>query len=111
MGEPYEIGQRILAICTHIEKIEKRVAEFAKSEKLASALAEYDKAMEMAVAQLQSDGCPATNIRDKAKGMCKEQLFLVKSLEIKWKAMLSILEATKARLNGFQSYNKYLSEA
>ena len=110
MDESYPIGQRILALCDAIKKIEENVAKFAKSEKLASALAEYDKAIELAIAQLQSEGIPVTVAKDKAKGMCKDQLFNLKSLEIKWKAMLSILESTKARLNGYQSYNRHLSE-
>jgi len=110
MDEVYPIGQRILAICDAIKKIEENVAKFAKSEKLASAMAEYDKQIELALARLESDGIPVTIRKDHAKGLCKDQLFNLRSLEIKWKAMLSILESTKARLNGYQSYNRHLAE-
>lgn len=110
MEEAYVIGQKILAVCKSIEKKGEDIAKFVASDKLPSAMAEYDKAIEIAIAQLQSDDVPVTVVKDRAKGMCKDQLFNLRSLEIKWKAMLSILEATKARLNGFQSYNRHLAE-
>ena len=108
--EPYEVSKKIDDICKTIHKKAAEIAKFASSEKLPLALAEYDKAMELAIIQLHGEGVPTTTIRDRAKGMCKEQLYAVKSLEIKWKAMLSIFEATKARLNGYQTINRHLSE-
>ena len=104
-----EIATKIEFLCELIGKKSAELAKFAASEKLATALANYDKSMELAIAQLQSKGIPTTVIKDRAKGMCRDQLFEVKSLEIKWKAMLSILRSTEARLNGYQSANKYLS--
>lgn len=108
--EPYEVAKKIDALCIDIAKKCENIAKFVQSERLASAMAEYDKAIELALAQLESDGVPVTIRKDKAKGMCKDQLFNLRSLEIRWKAMLSILEATKARLNGYQSVNRHLSE-
>lgn len=110
MNELYEVAKKIEGLCDSIGTKCKDIAKFVASDKLASAMAEYDKAIELALAQLESDGVPVTIRKDKAKGMCKDQLFNLRSLEIKWKAMLSILEATKARLNGYQSVNRHLSE-
>jgi hypothetical protein len=109
--ETYAVAKKIEALCDSVGKKCENIAKFVASDKLPSALAEYDKAIEMAIAQLQANGEPATLTKDKAKGMCKDQLFILKSLEIKWKAMLTILEATKAQLNGYQSVNRHLSEA
>ncbi len=108
--EPLTVARRIDGLCDSIGKKSSAIAKFAASEKLATALAEYDKAIELAIAQLQSEGMPITVIKDRAKGMCRDQLFAVKSLEITWKAMLSILKSTEARLNGQQSINRHLSE-
>lgn len=104
------VAQRIDGLCDSIGRKSEAIAKFAASEKLANALAEYDKAIELAIVQLQSEGVPATIIKPRAKGMCKDQLFAVKSLEITWKAMLSIIESTESRLNGQQSIYKHLDE-
>jgi len=106
--ETYEVAKKIEALCKLIGEKGTDIAKFAASEKLATALANYDKSIELAIAQLQSEGVPVTVIKDRAKGMCRDQLYEVKSLEIKWKAMLSILNACEARLNGYQSINRHL---
>lgn len=108
--EVCKVAKKIEALCVLIGKKGEKIAKFAASEKLATALANYDKSIEIAIAKLQSENVPITVIKDRAKGMCRDQLFEVKCLEIKWKAMLSILNACEARLNGYQSINRHLSE-
>ncbi len=106
--EPLSVAKKIDALTESIGKKAEGIAKFAASEELATALAEYDKAIELAIVELEHQDVPVTVREKRAKGMCSEQLFKVKSLEIKWKAMLAIMEATKARLNGQQSVYKHL---
>ena len=106
--EPLAVAKKIDALCENIRKKSASIAKFADSEKLAMALANYDKSIELALVQLEHDGVPVSVREKRAKGMCRDQLFEVKSLEIKWKAMLCIMDATKSRLLGQQSINKHL---
>lgn len=106
--EPLTVARKIDALCGSIKTKAEDIAKFVASEKLANAMAEYDKAIELALIELEQQNVPATVRKDRAKGMCKEQLFELRSLEIKWKAMLSIMDATKARLIGQQSVYKHL---
>lgn len=104
------VARKIDGLCNSIGKKCESIAKFASSEELATALSEYDKSIEIAEAQLHSEGLPATLIKNRAKGMCSKQLFAVKTLEIRWKAMLSIVRSTESRLNGQQSIYKHLDE-
>jgi len=106
--EVLEVAKKMNALCDSIHDKSVTIAKFADSEKLAMALANYDKSIELALVQLEHEGVPVSVREKRAKGMCRDQLFEVKSLEIKWKAMLTILEATKTRLMGQQSINKHL---
>ena len=104
------VARKINALEEDIGRQCQQLTKFAASEKLTTALASYDKSVEIALVKLQSEGVPATVAKDRAKGMCESQLFAVKSLEIKWKAMQSILRATESRLNGQQSIYRHFSE-
>ncbi len=106
--EPLAVAQKIDALCGSIKTKAEGIAKFVDSEKLANAMANYDKSIELALIELEHQNVPVTIREKRAKGMCRDQLFELRSLEIKWKAMLAIMEATKARLNGQQSVNKHL---
>lgn len=106
----YEVAKKIEIINNDLERRGKLLEDFVRSEKLPAAMEEYDKAMEIVVATLRSEGTAATLIKDIAKGRCAEQARKVKQAEMEYRVAVSLISSTETRMSGYQSMNRYLDK-
>lgn len=114
-------------ILTNAQKIHNKIAELEEQrERLlpasfdkAKSISDYDKAIAITELKLrnglitefegvQINSLPVTLIRDIAKGICYKENFNKEIGESNYKAIISIMDAIKAEMNGFQSINKHI---
>jgi len=109
MLEAFQVADKIEA-CN--KAIEKRCAELAEvgKEKVLSEV-EYDKEYEVALAALAEQNVPITIRRKMAEGtLARNGVTLrLKMAEIRYKALHTKIDAAEKVLDGWRSYNRYLS--
>ncbi len=91
-----------------LESFRQRLNKFTKEKVLSTAIAEYDKSIAIAVANLKAKGEPVTIIEKLAKGECWQTREKVSQAEITYKAIVANIDIIKAQLMGFQSIYKHL---
>lgn len=105
----------IIQVCNWIYegclKLDKEVSKLPDlTEASAKAQADYDKSLGLEVAKLKASGESVSIIDRLAKGNCSDALLSRISAEGRLKACYANIESLKARINAFQSINKYLAD-
>ena len=77
---------------------------------MATAIAEYDKAIRKRMLELKSDGMAVSICEKVAKGDCHKELLDKELKTALFKIQSTKIECCKASLMGYQSINKHLSE-
>lgn len=114
-------------VVTIAEKIEAKIAQLEqardeildRSQEKAQAISQYDKSLAIAMLKLKNGliaefetinciGLPATLIPSVAKGICYKECFDKEANDSGYKALITIIDAIKAELNGLQSINRHL---
>lgn len=114
-------------ILTTANKIHNKIKELEEQREnllpasfdKAKSISEYDKAIALTELKLRNglitefegvsiSNLPVTLIRDIAKGICYQENFNREIGESNYKAIVSIMDAIKAEMNGLQSINKHI---
>ena len=114
----------VIQVATEIQKCISQLTKAIKdvktrSERLAQAIANYDKRLAIVMIQLKNgyefevDGqkikeVSATNLEKVAKGICWKEKLELETAEAEYKSVITFIETVKAQLNGWQSINRYL---
>ena len=91
--------QQIGSLCTKLDGAGKAKAE---------ALVDYEAAYAIAIVSRRDEGMQATLIKDIAKADVRDDRFKCELAEVKYKCLITKIDAYKAILNGQQSLNRYL---
>ena len=120
MNGVVEVAQQIQAKIDEITAIRGIIK--ARGNDKARAIAEYDKALAMAIWDMRQgvpveldgktiENPPSTLIERLAKGVCWQEREKMETAEAMYKSAVSYLDSTCAQLNALQSLNRYLDRA
>lgn len=107
--ELLQVAKHINLKITELEAIKKELPALAEAK--AIAIVKYEKNLAIEMEHLFSQGTPTTILEKLARGTCADEKGAMDLTDSAYKNCLKIIEITEAQLNGYQSINRYLSEA
>jgi hypothetical protein len=117
MEDIISVAAKIESKIKELEQVRDSILDLSQDK--ADAISNYDKALAKKILELKNgmvkdfEGVPCNNlpavlIPKVAAGICFNECFLKEAKDGGYKATLTIIEAIKAELNGYQSINRHL---